>query len=75
MDGIFRSHRRKPVIVPLPERLLSVGAKVFRSLALAGYGPEVFRRMNRDLVFDDARARTILGYAPRPFQPEVPFGK
>ena len=72
---VFHAMGRKPVIVPLPERLLSVGAKVFRSLALAGYGPEVFRRMNRDLVFDDARARTILGYAPRPFQPKVTFGK
>ena len=70
---VFLAMGRRPVIVPLPEWLMSAGAKAFRSLEMVEYGPEAFRRMNRDLVFDDARARTVLGYAPRPFEPEVPF--
>ncbi len=65
---VFQAVGRSPVIVPLPESVLSAAVNACRRMGLTAYGSEVVRRMNRDLVFDDSRARAILGYAPRPFE-------
>ena len=56
--------------VTLPAGLLAAllgGANLVRA---GTYSPALFARMNRDLVFDDAAARAVLGHRPRPFHPD-----
>lgn len=64
----FQAVGRSPVIIPLPESALGAAVDSCRRMGLTTYGSEMVRRMNRDLVFDDSRARAILDYAPRPFE-------
>jgi len=61
----------------LPARIVSVPGSMLVAVAhacrllpgLRGVRPEMIRRENVDLVFDDSAARDVLGYRPRPFRP------
>ena len=60
-----------------PVRIISVPGPLFGALAYIGklvpklrnVRPEMIRRENLDLVFDDSIARDVLNYRPRPFAP------
>jgi len=68
IEAVFRACGRRP-------RLLSVDPSTAarwwwllgRLPGSAGLSPEMLRRQNRDLLFDDTAARTRLGWAPREF--------
>ncbi len=71
VERIFQALALSPRIVPLPPPLLQAGFRLLRLLPrFAGYSPELFTRMNQDLVFDDGKARQALGWTPRQFHPK-----
>jgi len=54
----------------LPEGLLVALLWMLSSIkAVRGAGPEMVRRQNQDLVFDDSALRLALDWTPRPFDP------
>jgi hypothetical protein len=69
---IFEALNRRPVILPLPEPALAAAVGAAHRLGLLGATAEAVRRINRDLTFDGARARSCLDFAPRSFAPELP---
>lgn len=70
MAAVFDALDRPPRMVGVPEGVLVTAVQVAGMLRLArGVSPEMVRRQNRDLVFDDRLARERLGHAPRPFAP------
>jgi nucleoside-diphosphate-sugar epimerase len=71
---IFAGLGRPPRILPLPSGLLRAVLPLVQHRLPHRYSPALFLRMNQDLAFDAAEAREALGYAPRPFTPEVPPG-
>ncbi len=75
VERIFAALGRSARILPLPPPVLAAAVAGGRRLGLAEATAEAVRRMNRDLVFDDAAARASLGYAPRAFAPELPGGR
>jgi hypothetical protein len=69
IEKIFRAMKKKPRILPLPDYLPATGLRLFNIVARTEYSPNLFSRMNQDLVFDWSEAQTTLGYQPRPFDP------
>jgi nucleoside-diphosphate-sugar epimerase len=69
---IFETLNRRAVILPLPELVLAAAVGGAHRLGLLGVTAETVRRINRDLTFDGAPARSCLDYAPRGFAPELP---
>jgi len=69
--------RRLFAVVGKPVRLLEVPATVLAGMVgLAGHTPwgrglraSMAHRQSVDLVFDDSKARSLLGVSPRPFEP------
>ncbi len=72
VERIFQAANRAPRILLLPEPALVFMVACLRRLGLIEAGPEVVRRMNRDLTVDATPARVHLDYRPRPFAPELP---
>ena len=72
VERIFRAAQRHPRILLLPEPALAFVVACLGRLGLVDAGPEVVRRMNRDLTVDASSARIHLGYRPRAFAPELP---
>jgi nucleoside-diphosphate-sugar epimerase len=70
VDQIFHDVGKPSRIVQLPTGLL---AFAFRILSIfrpnSRYSPELFRRMNQDLVFSSSEAVAALDYQPRKFEP------
>ena len=67
---IAGAHGRKLRVLPMPLALLSGLLSLLRWLpGMREIKPEMLRRQNVDLVFDDAPARELLGYRPRAFRP------
>ena len=74
-ERVFRGLGLKPRFAVLPTGLLREGFRAASALGLlrnASFGSSVFQRMNEDLVFDVAEGLQVLGYQPRPFEPNVP---
>ena len=71
VERIFRAADRRPRILLLPEPALVFIVTCLGRLGVIEAGPEVVRRMNRDLTVDAASARIHLGYSPRDFAPEL----
>ena len=69
---IFSTLGKQPVFIPIPVKLAIAGCKLLQRTRKSTYSPEMFRRMNQDLVFDSAAAHEALGYSPRPFRPTFP---
>lgn len=70
MAAVFRALGRTPRMPGLPEGVMVTLVRVSRAFGgLRGVNPEMIRRQNRDLVFDDRLARERLGHSPRPFAP------
>lgn len=55
----------------LPGPVFTLAAAAARAVRVHDAGAAVLARMRQDLVFDDAPARTDLGYAPRAFVPDA----
>jgi nucleoside-diphosphate-sugar epimerase len=69
---VFVSLDRPQRILTVPTGLLAAVVSVARLLpSLRALRPEMVRRQNRDLVFDDSAARLQAGHAPREFTPSV----
>lgn len=71
VERIFRAAGRRPRILLLPEPALVFIVASLGRLGVIEAGPEVVRRMNRDLTVDAASAGIHLGYRPRAFAPEL----
>jgi nucleoside-diphosphate-sugar epimerase len=70
LERIARASGQRLRPVHLPEGWMTLGFRILGKFP--GFGdisPAMARRQNQDLVFDDAPARAILGYRPRPFEP------
>lgn len=67
---VFAAHQKRPRLIPLPLGLLKFGLKGLGLFRKNSYSPELFERMNLDLVFDSTPARQILHYRPRTFHPD-----
>jgi nucleoside-diphosphate-sugar epimerase len=63
--------QQRPVrLLRLPEGAMSLLVRIAAALRPgAGENPEMVRRQNRDLVFDDSALRLALDWSPRPFEP------
>ncbi len=72
VERVFEASNRRPLILPLPELALAAAVGGARRLGLLGVTAEAVRRINRDLTFDSAPARSCLDFAPRGFAPELP---
>jgi nucleoside-diphosphate-sugar epimerase len=70
---IFEGLGRPARIPALPLPLLTLGLHCAGRIGGVGYSPALFARMNQDLAFDGAEARTRLDYAARPFRPDFPM--
>jgi hypothetical protein len=67
---IFTGLGRPVRILSVPPGLFAAVTRLGRMIpGLGGVRPEMVRRQALDLVFDDARARAVLAYRPRPFEP------
>jgi nucleoside-diphosphate-sugar epimerase len=67
---IFENLSLKPKIITIPTGLLKglfAIAKFIRLPVTKGLSPEIFDRMNQDLLFDTSEAQRILGYQARRF--------
>ncbi len=74
VETVFQSMGKKPRIVALPTPVLQRLFQMATKLGLlneSGFGFEVFKRMNDDLVFDNDEGMKLLNYAPREFEPKV----
>ena len=70
VERIFISQEKSIKIINIPASLLVFAVQVFRLFAPnSGINPEMIRRQNRDLVFDDKEVRERLNYSPRGFRP------
>lgn len=70
VEAVFRAQGKTPFIIRLPLMMWRLAAHVSRLLGSnVAINMGMVRRMNADLVFDDAEARRDLGYAPRAFRP------
>ena len=69
---IFEALGRRPVLLYLPLGPARMVFRAWRMATGADYSPAMLERMNRDLTFDPAPARDILGTTCRPFRPEFP---
>lgn len=70
VEAIFRAQGKTPFIIRLPLMMWRLAAHFSRLLGSnVAINMGMVRRMNADLVFDDAEARRDLGYAPRAFRP------
>lgn len=70
LERVFASVDRKPRIIRLPTALLRPAAVIASRLpGLVGLSPQVFARMEQDLVFDHQAAIDDFGYQPREFSP------
>lgn len=67
-DLIFKGLDRPARVLCLPPALWRVGLTLASPL-LRGTTPQMGRRMDQDLVFDDTAARRDLGWSPRGFDP------
>ena len=67
---IFESLGRRPVLLYLPLGPARMAFKASRMLTGARYSPASLDRMNKDLTFDPAPTREVLGITCRPFRPE-----
>ena len=63
--------QRRPVrLLSLPEGIMALLVRIAAALQPGtGANPEMVRRQNRDLVFDDSALRLALDWSPRPFEP------
>lgn len=69
---IFFALGRTPRFVRVPMPLFRIAMWMMSRLPrYRDFNPEMARRMNQDLVFDDADAVRDFGYAPRPFEPRI----
>lgn len=66
VERVFLTLKRRPLILPIPPRLLSLGGRWIRHLLPFGYSLEVLERMNVNQCFDVTPAFNALGYRPRP---------
>ncbi len=67
---VFEGLGKAKFIIPLPIFFLKVGLAFLNRMTREEYSPELFTRMNQDLVFDAKPAQASLNYQPRPFHPE-----
>lgn len=65
---VFVALERRPVIVPLPQSIVSFAGQGIRYLLPGGYSPALLKRMNEDFCFDVSPALRELGYRPRPLR-------
>jgi nucleoside-diphosphate-sugar epimerase len=68
---VFGAMGVAPRLLAMPVSLMQALASVAALIGVPGINAELVRRMNRDQAFDHADAVRDLGYAPRPFQPEI----
>ena len=67
---IFTAQAKPVRLLRLPEWLFVLLVSLANMLKTgAGLNGEMVRRQRHDLVFDDGKARELLGYNPRPFKP------
>jgi nucleoside-diphosphate-sugar epimerase len=66
---VFLALGKEPVFILVPVKLAMAGYKLLGRQRKSTYDPEIFRRMNLDLIFDSAAAHEAQGYSPRPFRP------
>jgi len=72
VEGLFAATGRPVRILAVPVGLLCASvALAARTPWLRGANPEMVRRQDRDLVFDDRLAREKLQVQPRPFEPRL----
>lgn len=70
--AVFRALGRKPRLIHLPPELLATMTVVARLVpGMRSINAEMVRRQASDLVYDDFKARSELGHAPRPFEPRI----
>lgn len=69
---IFLAMRRRSRIILLPAAIPALAMRMAGD-RFGQFSPELFRRMNQDMAVDFSAATAALGYAPRPFVPELPF--
>ncbi len=70
VEALFRSLGREPRIVQLPLWLLTFACRLLSSVpGMNGVNPQIFSRMNQDLIFDHELAARDLNFSPRPFLP------
>lgn len=70
MRRLFHALDRPPRLLALPPALFAGGVALARRLGLASeLSPEMVGRQAVNLIFEDARAREILGVQPRRFHP------
>jgi len=71
VERIFVAMNRRPRILPLPKAALRLAGTVGRWLPpLAFIRPSMIDRMSTDLIANNDRASTLLGYTPRGFAPD-----
>jgi len=74
VEKVFEAMGRKPRIISLPTSWWQGAFKMATKtglLRLGAFNPEIFKRMNDDLVYDVDDGLKLLNYAPRAFAPEV----
>ncbi len=69
---IFPAVGKQARLLQLPQWLFVLAANLVNVIRPAGgINGEMVRRQRLDLVFDDRQARELLGYRPRPFNPQA----
>jgi len=72
VERIFLGLRKRPRIISLPPWLMMALIRLASILPqLRGVNPQMAKRQNTDLVFDDSKLKSLVNYEPREFQPDV----